>query len=341
MSVMRAIITILMLILVSISVTAYIIEDTQMIGSMPKVSDEVVVFLTFEDSIDRDLNSDGDTSDNIIQFYDLGTEKIKSTEHEAKDFDLFEDMIAFEDKEMIWIYNTKTKDALRTKASGSQLSIYENNIAFVTSENNVDTDLNGDGDKIDNVIRYYDLNTEEIINIRAVGTNPVVLKDYIVFETKEDLVGKDLNNDEDLDDTIIRAYDLNDRKILNTKTEGKNPVGLEKPIVIVEHEKQFWKLDLGKSRKINLGIYGNNPSLSDTAPVKLPFWWPKNSLSISSLGIAPQFTGTNAAVARGPCSWINRAAISLPEPDSPLMYIGAWLRASFAICPRRRCMVGD
>ena len=36
-----------------------------------------------------------------------------------------------------------------------------------------------------------------------------------------------------------------------------------------------------------------SPILSVTAPVKLPRLWPKNSLSMSSEGIAPQFTGTN------------------------------------------------
>ena len=54
-------------------------------------------------------------------------------------------------------------------------------------------------------------------------------------------------------------------------------------------------------------------------PVKLPLRWPNSSLSISSDGIAPQFTGTNAPPAREPCSWISRATSSLPTPDSPLM----------------------
>ena len=37
---------------------------------------------------------------------------------------------------------------------------------------------------------------------------------------------------------------------------------------------------------------GNEAQLSVTAPVKLPRLWPNNSLSMSSEGIAPQFTGT-------------------------------------------------
>src|SRR3569833_649771 len=64
----------------------------------------------------------------------------------------------------------------------------------------------------------------------------------------------------------------------------------------------------------------NRPSLSATAPVKLPFLWPKNSLSMSSLGMAPQLTGMKGLSARGPLSWMRRATSSLPTPDSPLMY---------------------
>ncbi len=53
--------------------------------------------------------------------------------------------------------------------------------------------------------------------------------------------------------------------------------------------------------------------------VKLPLRWPKNSLSINSDGMAPQFTGTKAPAERGPISWMRRATSSLPTPDSPAM----------------------
>ncbi len=38
---------------------------------------------------------------------------------------------------------------------------------------------------------------------------------------------------------------------------------------------------------------------------------------------------------------MRRATSSLPLPDSPLMYSGAWLRASLPICLRRRSMGGE
>ena len=83
------------------------------------------------------------------------------------------------------------------------------------------------------------------------------------------------------------------------------------------------------------------PSLSATAPVKLPFLWPNSSLSISSDGIAPQFTGTNGPSCRGPVSWMSRATSSLPVPESPQMCTGAWLRATLAIICRSCCIGFD
>ena len=80
------------------------------------------------------------------------------------------------------------------------------------------------------------------------------------------------------------------------------------------------------------------PGRSASAPVKLPFLCPKSSLSIRSSGIAPQFTGTKGPSARGPCSWMRRATNSLPVPDSPLTYTGAWLRASRATRARTACI---
>ena len=77
-----------------------------------------------------------------------------------------------------------------------------------------------------------------------------------------------------------------------------------------------------------------------TAPVKLPRLWPKNSLSMSSDGIAPQLTGTNGPSARGPEPWIMRATSSLPVPDSPEMCTGAWLRDTRRIISRSRSIVG-
>ena len=56
--------------------------------------------------------------------------------------------------------------------------------------------------------------------------------------------------------------------------------------------------------------------------------------------MAPQLTGTKGPAARGPLACSSRATSSLPVPDSPLMYTGAWLRESRTIC-WRSCTMGS
>ena len=59
------------------------------------------------------------------------------------------------------------------------------------------------------------------------------------------------------------------------------------------------------------------PIAFPSAPVKAPFSWPNSWLSASVADRAPQLTGTNGLVARGPLRWRRRARISLPQPVSP------------------------
>ena len=75
----------------------------------------------------------------------------------------------------------------------------------------------------------------------------------------------------------------------------------------------------------------NLPFCRSTAPVNAPFSWPKSVLSISSRGIAPQFTATKGPCARGLISWTRRATSSLPEPFSPWISTRAGVGATFAI----------
>ncbi len=62
----------------------------------------------------------------------------------------------------------------------------------------------------------------------------------------------------------------------------------------------------------------NLPMPRAMAPVKAPFSWPNNSLSISSRGIAAMLRATNGLSLRRPKSCRARATSSLPVPDSPL-----------------------
>ena len=59
-----------------------------------------------------------------------------------------------------------------------------------------------------------------------------------------------------------------------------------------------------------------------------PFSWPKSSLAMSSLGMAPVWTGTKGPWLRRLRLWRARATSSLPVPDSPTMSTGATVGAT-------------
>ena len=74
--------------------------------------------------------------------------------------------------------------------------------------------------------------------------------------------------------------------------------------------------------------------------MKAPFAWPNSSLSISSSGIAAQFTSTNGPAARWLWAWIARATSSLPVPFSPKISTRPLLGAAWRISSRSRCSAG-
>jgi hypothetical protein len=81
-------------------------------------------------------------------------------------------------------------------------------IVFYTWEGGIDVDLNGDGDMLDDVIRYYNVSSGGTTNTTAVGYEPAIGGNIIAFLTDEFSVDEDLNNDTDKDDTVVRYYDV-------------------------------------------------------------------------------------------------------------------------------------
>jgi hypothetical protein len=93
------------------------------------------------------------------------------------------------------------------------------------------------------------------------------------------------------------------------------------------------------SRKIVPPCASSNlPRRSATAPVKAPRTWPNSSLSMSSSGIAAQFTSTKGPLRRRLIAWMCRATSSLPVPFSPKMSTRPLLGAAIATWSRSMAM---
>lgn len=109
-----------------------------------------------------------------------------------------------------------------TEMPGENPSVYGSIIAFETHEDNAGTDLNEDGDTGDRIIQYHDLEKKTTFTTKATGKKPQVFAYYLVFETSEKEEGKDLNDDQDKEDTILQYYNIHEQKTVNTKLDAQN-----------------------------------------------------------------------------------------------------------------------
>jgi hypothetical protein len=79
---------------------------------------------------------------------------------------------------------------------------------FSTDEAQEGADLNGDGDQLDNVIRYYCIPGALLVNTAMDGERPSLWGGILTFDTYETLVTPpvDFNGDSDTNDWVIRYY---------------------------------------------------------------------------------------------------------------------------------------
>lgn len=147
--------------------------DTGIIGMNPTLYETIIAFTTSEISVAEDLNGDGDTRDLVIRCYDLESQTI-----------------------------------INTGAVGYYPAIHGDRIAFTTPERDVNQDLNGDGRILAEIIRYYDLESDCVVNTRQLGSEPDIYEDTITFYLWERWIGQDLNGDGDQSDPIVDTYHI-------------------------------------------------------------------------------------------------------------------------------------
>jgi hypothetical protein len=218
--------------------------NTRTEGRFPCISGPIIVFSTYEYKVDKDLNGDGDKDDYVIQYYDISKKNLVNTgvvggsREEGPTvsgpiiaFTVYEgsvdkDLNSDGDKNdyIIHYYDISRKDLVNTGAIGGVReegpSVSGSVIAFTTHEAGAGEDLNGDGDKDDYVIRYYDITNKFVVNTGAAGRLPSVSGSIIAFTSYEDSAGKDLNGDGDKNDYVIQYYDISKKHLVNTGVVG-------------------------------------------------------------------------------------------------------------------------
>jgi hypothetical protein len=257
---MKALVIALMLVILSVSASAYNIISTEMHGSEISVEGSIAAFVTYEENIDKDLTGDNDTADRVVQYYNIATDRVRNTGREGRNPSVYGELIAFEDKSRrILIYNTDSKDLIDTQARGTKPSIFGQRIGFATSEKD-SGDLNRDGDDSDTVIQYYDATEDKIINTETPGENALALKDALVFDTAEDMAEEDLDRDGTRNNNIIQFYDFDNEETVNTRQTGTNPAGFKESPILATDKNQFCLIDLATRKKKETTAYGTHPS---------------------------------------------------------------------------------
>jgi hypothetical protein len=232
--------------------------NTTAVGYEPAIRGNIIAFLTDEWSLGEDLNNDTDTDDTVIRYYDIASGVTNSTGEIGYDVAVDNGIITFtvsewgigedlnhdgdsEDR-FVWYYDVSTGLTFNaTTILGAYASKDGNIIAFETWEEWDSIDLNGDGDTIDPVIRYYNMSTETITNTTAVGHEVSVNGNTIAFYTFEGDVNEDLNGDGDKDDPIVRYHDILSGNVTNTGAFGEFP-SVEGNIIAFE----TWESDFGE-----------------------------------------------------------------------------------------------
>jgi hypothetical protein len=131
-------------------------------------------------------------SNSTVCYYNLTSGTIFSTMQTGKAPSICGDIIAFTNGSSIMYYNMSNGQTTLV-ASGNYPSLFQDTIVFSTNETATDTDLDGDGDSTDWVIRYYDIGQGTIVNTMKVGINPSLYGSTIVYSTKETWLGVDIN----------------------------------------------------------------------------------------------------------------------------------------------------
>ncbi len=199
-------------------------DGTQERGTAPSVHGNIIAFTTSEKDAAEDLNDDGDQTDDIIRYYDTSKDELTNT-----------------------------------KAVGTDPLALSDIIAFTTREDAAGEDLNDDGDRDDTIIRYVNVDDDDIINTELTGEQPVGYTFDTIIVTDNDLLavvkllkkektmlpvfGNDPSFSQDLlvyeRDNTLFTYRLSTGVEKSLALTGAEPALFERTLAFIDAEKKI------------------------------------------------------------------------------------------------------
>jgi hypothetical protein len=214
-------------------------DDIQFIELLD-LGDGLVAFLTSEAAQGRILNNDGDKLDVVLQSFDAVTGIVRNSRQAALPgslVDLEDGLVAFLTPEaaqrkdlnrdrdkldfVLQVFDAETGEVRNSRqaVASAILSLGDGLVAFLTSERAQRRDLNGDEDKLDEVLVAFDFfdNVTRNSGQQAIASTLLDLGGGLVaFATVESEQGRDLNSDDDKLDAVLQSFDANTGVVQNS-----------------------------------------------------------------------------------------------------------------------------
>ena len=116
--------------------------------------------------------------------------------------------------------------------------------------------------EIDGVPRLhlYSLQTGGVQNTGIAGAYPAIHAGTVAFTTDESWIDEDFNGDGDRDDTVVRAYDIADGEVVNTRQAGRHPAIYGDRIVFSQGRSILYH-DLSTGRTYDTRQQGAEPDI--------------------------------------------------------------------------------
>lgn len=186
-----------------------------------------------------DLNGDGDTLDKVVHLYDGNTKTttnlglpsfdewelngnllaISVNEFSQAQTDLNGDGDAYDD--VMHVYDIANRTTINLGLQTRGYTPKGNLLAISVSEaNQGGTDLNGDGDILDNVLHIYDANNGTTTNLGLAGFTEEIDGHLAAIGVWEFAQGLDLNGDGDASDNVLHVYDASTGTTINLGMDG-------------------------------------------------------------------------------------------------------------------------
>lgn len=128
----------------------------------PAIWENTIAFTTEERLINQDLNGDGNMLDAVIRYYDIATGTVHNTGQVGKYPAVYGKRIAFiTSGHEVTYYDIEQGQAYTTGRLGTEPDLFEDTISYYLWEEWAIADLNGDGDRLDPIVRTFQITDED------------------------------------------------------------------------------------------------------------------------------------------------------------------------------------